>query len=129
MLYPKLCYNEPCYKEVEVYLTHKDGHDFIPMLQATSASSRLSLYNPEFHLTSVQDVVTLSTVQSLGLLNQQSSSLARLLGKICNPEAKLSSDMRKPAFCICENKGADQRFFRYIDCIIPLLPKSEISSL
>ena len=20
MLYPKLCYNEPCYKEVEVYL-------------------------------------------------------------------------------------------------------------
>ena len=27
--------------------------------------------------------------------------------------------MRKPAFCICENKGADQRLsFRYIDSTI-----------
>ena len=43
--------------------------------------------------------------------------------------------MRKPAFCICENKDAeqlrgnreaDQRLcFRYIDSTIPLLPKSE----
>ena len=32
--------------------------------------------------------------------------------------------MRKPAFCICENKGADS----YIDSTIPLLPKSEMSS-
>ena len=47
--------------------------------------------------------------------------------------------MRKPAFCICENKDADQlrgdreadqRFcFRYINSAIPLLSKSEISSL
>ena len=47
--------------------------------------------------------------------------------------------MRKPAFCICENKDADQLrgnreadqrlCFRYIDSIIPLLPKSEISSI
>ena len=47
--------------------------------------------------------------------------------------------MRKPAFCICENKDADQlRFnreadqclcFRYIDSIIPVLPNDEISSL
>ena len=47
--------------------------------------------------------------------------------------------MRKPAFCICENKGADQLrgnreadqrlCFRYIDSTIPLLSKSEISSL
>ena len=47
--------------------------------------------------------------------------------------------MRKPAFCICENKGedhlhrhhaADQHFsFPYIDSTISLLPKSEISSL
>ena len=47
--------------------------------------------------------------------------------------------MRKPAFCICENKAADllcgnreadQRLcFRYIDSSIPLLPKSEMSSL
>ena len=47
--------------------------------------------------------------------------------------------MRKPAFCICENKGADQLrgnreadqrlCFRYTDTTIPLLPTSEISSL
>ena len=47
--------------------------------------------------------------------------------------------MRKPAFCICENKDsdqlrgnrkADQRLcFCYTDSTIPLLPKSEISSL
>ena len=47
--------------------------------------------------------------------------------------------MRKPAFCICENKDADQLrgsretdqrlCFRYMDSTIPLLPKSEISML
>ena len=47
--------------------------------------------------------------------------------------------MRKPAFCICENKDADQLrgnreadqrlCFRYSDSSIPLLPKSKISSL
>ena len=44
--------------------------------------------------------------------------------------------MRKPTFCICENKDADQLrgnreadqrlCFRYIDSTIPLLSKSEI---
>ena len=43
--------------------------------------------------------------------------------------------MRKPAFCKCENKDADQLrgnreadqrlCFRYTDTIIPLLPKSK----
>ena len=47
--------------------------------------------------------------------------------------------MRKPSFCIWENKVADQLLgnreadqrlcFRYIDSTIPLLSKSEISSL
>ena len=47
--------------------------------------------------------------------------------------------MRKPTFCICENKDADQLrgnreadqrlCFRYIDSTIPLLSKCEISSL
>ena len=46
--------------------------------------------------------------------------------------------MRKPAFCICENKDADQLrgnreadqrlCFRYTDSTIPLLSKYEISS-
>ena len=47
--------------------------------------------------------------------------------------------MRKPAFCICENKDADQLrgnreadqrlCFRYTDSTIPLLLKYEISSI
>ena len=47
--------------------------------------------------------------------------------------------MRKPTFCICENKDADQLrgnreadqrlCFRYLDSMISLLSKSEISSL
>ena len=47
--------------------------------------------------------------------------------------------MRKPAFCICENKDADQlrgnceadqrHCFHLTDSTIPLLPKSEISCL
>ena len=47
--------------------------------------------------------------------------------------------MRKPAFCICENKDADQLrgnrqadrrlCFRYTNSAISLLPKYEISSL
>ena len=45
--------------------------------------------------------------------------------------------MRKPAFCICENKDADQLHgnraahrlcFSYIEGINPLFPESEISS-
>ena len=51
----------------------------------------------------------------------------------------ISRVMRKPAYCICENKDADQLCsnrkadqplcFRFIHRIIPLLPKSKISSL
>ena len=47
--------------------------------------------------------------------------------------------MRKPAFCMCENKGADQLrsnckadhrlCFRYTDSTIPLLSQSKISRL
>ena len=53
--------------------------------------------------------------------------------------AYLSRVVRKPDFCISENKGADQLrgnreadqrlCFRYTDSAIPLLPNSEISSL
>ena len=52
---------------------------------------------------------------------------------------KMNRDMRKPAICICQNKGADQLrgnhaadqrlCFRYINSQIPLLSKSESSSL
>ena len=50
----------------------------------------------------------------------------------------LSLVMRKPAFCICENKDADQLrgnreadqrlCFRYMDSTMPLLSKSEIQA-
>ena len=53
--------------------------------------------------------------------------------------SEMSLVMRKPAFCICENKDADQLrsncaadqrlCFCYIDTTIPLLSKSEISSI
>ena len=53
---------------------------------------------------------------------------------------ELSRVVGKLTFCMCENKAADQLHssycaadqqlcFRYIDSTIPLLPKSEISSL
>ena len=56
------------------------------------------------------------------------------------PVQLMSRVMRKPAFCICENKDAadqlrgnrkaDQRlYFRYTYSVIPLLSKTEISSL
>ena len=51
----------------------------------------------------------------------------------------MSRVMRKPTFCICENKDADQLrgnreadqrlCFRYLDTTIPRLPKYKISSL
>ena len=56
-----------------------------------------------------------------------------------NVQTNLSLVVRKPAFCICENRDADQLrgdreadqrlCFRFTDSTIPLLPKSEISSL
>ena len=52
---------------------------------------------------------------------------------------QMSHVMRKPTFCICKNKDADQLrgsreadqrlCFCYLDSTIPLLSKSEISSL
>ena len=54
-------------------------------------------------------------------------------------DLKMSRVARKPTFCICKNKGADQLrgnrevdqrlCFRYMDSTIPLLSKSEILSL
>ena len=62
-------------------------------------------------------------------------SLIPLAGK----QKYMNLVVRKPAFCICENKDADQLrgnheadqrpCFRYINSTIPLLSKSEILSL
>ena len=46
-----------------------------------------------------------------------------------NCRNQMSLVVRKPVFCICENKDADQRLcFRNTDSAIPLLFKSEFSS-
>ena len=48
----------------------------------------------------------------------------------CGNVYYMSRVVRKPAFCICENKDADQLLcFRYTDSTISLLPKYGISSL
>ena len=57
--------------------------------------------------------------------------------RIC--DNNVSRIMRKPTFCLCENKDADQLrgsreadqrlCFRYTNSTIPLLSKSELSSL
>ena len=54
-------------------------------------------------------------------------------------EGNLSRVVRKPTFCICENKDADQLrgnreadqrlCFRHTDSTIPLVPTPEITSL
>ena len=64
--------------------------------------------------------------------------LLNLLNKLRKKD-KMSRVVRKPAFCICENKDADQLrsnraadqrlCFRYIDSTIPPLPIYKISSL
>ena len=76
-------------------------------------------------------------------LNQNFVLLAKLISlKNLFPKVamhQMSLVVRKPDFCICENKDADQLrgnrkadqrlCFRYTDSTIPLLPKSEISNL
>ena len=54
-------------------------------------------------------------------------------------QSHISPGVRKPTFCIRENKDADQLrgnlkadqrlCFHYLDSTVPLLPKAEISSL
>ena len=60
------------------------------------------------------------------------------LNKVTKPGKHMSRVTRKPDFCLCENKGADQLrsnceadqrlCFRYTDSTLSLLIKSEISS-
>ena len=57
----------------------------------------------------------------------------------CSAQSYMSCVMRKPGFCLCENKGVDQlysnctadqhRYFRHTDSTILLPFKSKISSL
>ena len=89
----------------------------------------------------------LSTRSKLFLKNEKAFDLQgfgtritiHLCKKKCLHVTHMSLIMRKPAFCICENKYADQLHgnreadqglcFHYIDSTIPLLSKYEISSI
>ena len=89
---------------------------------------------------------TISQNRTHGLQSDQQAnlSLQEIIYKLFpiasnRADSQMSRVVRKPAFCICENKDADQLrgnceadqrlCFRYIDSTIPLLPKSEMSSL
>ena len=82
--------------------------------------------------------VSVSSV-SVNSVSVSSSYQYSLEHKGTNTDLYLIRVMRKPAFCKCENKDADQLrgnreadqclCFRYTDSTIPPLPKSEISSL
>ena len=77
--------------------------------------------------------------ENLFIATNEDSYLPTPEDHVVVPGNTLSRVLRKPAFCICENKGADQLHsncpadhglcFRYIDTTIPLLPKSENSNL
>ena len=86
-----------------------------------------------------------SNVNYLGLLTSSNKfaeykqrSLKTFLNKVLKNGYNLSGVVRKPAFCICENKDADQLrgdreadqrlCFRYMVRVIPLVSKSKISS-
>ena len=82
-------------------------------------------------------------VGPLKVAGQSTEIVPITLTRLCNLYGykidQLSSVVRKPAFCICENKDADQLrgnreadqrlCFRYMDSTIPLLPNYKISSL
>ena len=86
-----------------------------------------------------------SEVVSIGFLSKTffSSAIGFSIGfsilviSHTKPGNKMSRIVRKPNFCLCENKGADQLrgnreadqrlCFRYSDSTIPLLLKSKIS--
>ena len=73
---------------------------------------------------SLEDWGPIGTQQIVVAAAQDSSNVSTLIN------SKMSLVVRKPAFCICKNKDADQRLcFRYTDSTIPLLPKTDISSL
>ena len=88
-------------------------------------------------------VISFCTVSPSECLDDIYLSLGKLVvtfwEKAANSVNHMSRVVRKPAFCICENKDADQLrgnrdadqrlCFRYSDSTIPLLPTSESSSL
>ena len=95
-------------------------------------------YVPELHKFSF--TITKYTVKFLNFQTPENFAVIYLKFKQNGQTLEyLSRDVRKPDFCICENKDADQLrgnreadqrlCFRYTDSTVPLVSKSEISSL
>ena len=100
--------------------------------QSRSSSCAFSNSDQNLHCLCLYSIIPLVSVARL--LSHFSLCLCLL-----DTQNHVSLFMRKPAFCICENKDADQLHsncaadqrlcFHYMDSTIPLLSKSEISSL
>ena len=117
---------EPCYKKTSLLVFDQARHR--PTCLATSLEAR----SLKFWIYKQENVKL-----SWKLINNESIYLTPDL----HPCSQMSLVIRKPAFCIilCENKDADQLrgnreadqrlCFRYTDSTIPLLPKSQVSSL
>ena len=86
----------------------------------------------------VDDIKVRFCSKAVGSLFHTFSQVLRFR-MLLKPGNNMSRVVRKPAFCTCENKDADQLrgnreadqrlCFRHTDSTIPLLPKSKISSL
>ena len=91
-----------------------------------------------YHKNHLVKAILMST-HKIGFYGEISKIIFQLASDITKYTPCLSLVMRKLAFCICENKDADQLLgnseadqhlcFRYIDGTIPLLPIYEISRL
>ena len=97
--------------------------------------SVLQSINPAYHLPSRLDQNSNPWLTSTSSSNDLMDHTGKDVGITLY---HMSLVVRKPAFCLCENKDADQLrgnreadqrlCFRYTDSTIPLLPKDEISS-
>ena len=105
----------------------------------TLSNANLSAHAPSdlSYLTSLSHVIVALMFELWDKVQPLENIFARIIE--FHKRNNLSLVMRKPAFCICENKYADQLrgnreadqgiFFRYTDSTIPLVHIYETSSL
>ena len=106
---------------------------------ATYIVQSILFLNPKFQVCTSHRLLLCSPVCVGPDRNPEVRFTRDAVRQIPNKAGYLCLVVRKPAFCICENKDADQLrgnreadqrlCFRYTDSTIPLLPKSEISNL
>ena len=67
MLYPKSCYNEPCYKEVEIIVSHVSHVEMHPFANYFPWLGRGSSSSFEVSETNMRIVACKTSVSKLGL--------------------------------------------------------------